>query len=76
MIDANPLPDSIVGASVLAALFLFRAMLYTHAYFSGIVGTLGKRTLSVNAMQMTRPTAMFYGFSFASLLHASRSYSP
>jgi hypothetical protein len=40
MIDANPLPDGIVGASVLAALFLFRAMLYTHACFSGIVQTL------------------------------------
>jgi hypothetical protein len=53
MIDANPLPDGIVGASVLAALFLFRAMLCTHTCFSGIVQTLWKRTLSVNAMQMT-----------------------
>ena len=31
MIDANPIPDDIVGASVLTALFLFIAMLYTHA---------------------------------------------
>jgi hypothetical protein len=72
MIDANPLPDGIVGASVLAALFLFRAMLYTHAYFSGIVRILWKRTLSVNAMQMTRPIAMFHGFSVASFMRADR----
>ncbi len=31
MIDANPIPDGIVGASVASALFLFIAMLYTHA---------------------------------------------
>jgi hypothetical protein len=31
MIDANPIPDDIVGASVLTALFLFIAMLDTHA---------------------------------------------
>jgi hypothetical protein len=42
MIDANPLPDGIVGASVLAALFLFRAMLYTHAGSYRIVPTLWK----------------------------------
>jgi hypothetical protein len=73
MIDANPLPDGIVGASVLAALFLFRAMLYTHACFSGIVQTLWKRTLYVNAMQMTRPIAMmFLGLSFASFMQADR----
>jgi hypothetical protein len=53
MIDANPLPDGIVGASVLTALFLYRAMLYTHACSSGIVRPLWKRTLSANAMQMT-----------------------
>ncbi len=35
MIDANPLPDGIFGASVLAALFLFRAMSYTHAGHHG-----------------------------------------
>jgi len=71
MIDANPLPDGIVGASVLAALFLYRAMLYTHACSSGIVRTaLWKRTLSANAMQMTRPIAMFHGFSFASFMQA------
>jgi hypothetical protein len=40
MIDANTLPDGIVGASVLAALFLFRAMLYTHTGFYRIVRTL------------------------------------
>jgi hypothetical protein len=73
MIDANPLPDGIVGASVLAALFLYRAMLYTHACSSGIVRTaLWKRTLSANAMQMTRPIAMFHGFSFASFMRADR----
>jgi len=63
MIDANPLPDGIVGASILAALFLFRAMLYTHTCFFGIVRTLWKRTLSVNAIQITRPIAMFQGHS-------------
>jgi hypothetical protein len=42
MIDANPLPDGIVGASVLAALFLFSAMLHTHAGFYRIVRTLWK----------------------------------
>jgi hypothetical protein len=42
MIDANPLPDGIVGASVLAALLLFRAMLHTHAGFYRIVQTLWK----------------------------------
>ena len=31
MIDANLIPDGIVDASVLTALFLFIAMLYTHA---------------------------------------------
>jgi hypothetical protein len=72
MIDANPLPDGNFGASILAALFLFRAILYTHACFSGIVQTLWKRTLSVNAMQMTRPIAMFHGFSFASFMRADR----
>jgi hypothetical protein len=72
MIDANPLPDGIVGASILAALFLYRAMLYTHACSSGIVQTLWKRTLSANAMQMTRPIAMFHGFSFASFMRADR----
>jgi hypothetical protein len=70
MIDANPLPDGNFGASVLTALFLFRAMLYTHSCFSGIVQTLWKRTLSVNAMQMTRPIAMHHGFSFASFMQA------
>jgi hypothetical protein len=30
MMNANPIPDGIVGASVLAALFLFRAMLNAH----------------------------------------------
>jgi hypothetical protein len=70
MIDANPLPDGIVGSSVLAALFLYRAMLYTHACSSGIVRTLRKRTISANAMQMTRPIAIFHGFSFASFMRA------
>jgi len=72
MIDANPLPDGIVGASVLAALFLFRAMSYTHAGFYRIVRTLWKRTLSANAMQMTRPIAMFHRYSFASFMRADR----
>jgi hypothetical protein len=73
MIDANPLPDGIVGASVFTALFLYRAMLYTHACSSGIVRTLWKRTLSANAMQMTRrPIAMCHGFSFASFMRADR----
>jgi hypothetical protein len=72
MIDANPLPDGIVGASVLAALFLYRAMLYTHTCSSGIFRTLWKRTLSANAMQMTRPIAMFHWYSFASFMRADR----
>jgi len=42
MIDANTLPNGIVGASVLTALFLFSAMLYTHAGFYRIVRTLWK----------------------------------
>jgi hypothetical protein len=44
--------------------------LYTHACSSGIVRTLWKRTLSANAMQITRPFAMFHGFSFASFMRA------
>jgi hypothetical protein len=73
MIDASPLPDGIVDASVLTALFLYRAMLYTHACSSGIVRTLWKITLSANAMQMTRrPIAMGHGFSFASFMRADR----
>jgi hypothetical protein len=66
MVDANPLPDGIVGASVLAALFFIEPCC-TH---SGIVRTLQKRILSANAMQMTRPIAMFHVFSFASFMRA------
>jgi hypothetical protein len=75
MIDANPLPDGIVGASVLAALFLFRAMLYTHACFSGIVQTLWKRTLSVNAHADDK-THCHVSWVFFCILHVSRLYSP
>jgi len=70
MIDANPLPDGIVGASVLAALFLFRAMLYTHAGGYGKVRTLWICTLFAIAMQMTIPIAMFHRFSLASFMQA------
>jgi hypothetical protein len=40
MIDANPIPDSIVGASVLTAFFLFRAMLDAQTGCLGKVRTL------------------------------------
>jgi hypothetical protein len=62
MIDANPLPDGIACASVLAALFLFRAMLYTHAGRYDKVRTLWICTLFVITMQMTKPIAMFHRF--------------
>ena len=70
MIDANPLPDGIVGASVLAALFLFRAMLYTHAGGYGKVRTLWICALFAIAMQLTIPIAMFHRFSVASFMQA------
>jgi hypothetical protein len=70
MIDANPLPDGIVCASVLAALFLFRAMLMTHAGGYGKVRTLWICTLFAITMQMTIPIAMFHRFSLASFMQA------
>ena len=72
MIDANPIPDDIVGASVASALFLFIAMLYTHAIWLDIVGTLWICTLSAIAMQMTIPIAMCHGFPLASFMQAVR----
>jgi hypothetical protein len=72
MIDANPLPDGIVGASVLTALFLFRAMLMTHAGRYGKVRTLWICTLFAITMQMAIPIAMFHRFSLASFMQAVR----
>jgi hypothetical protein len=72
MIDANPLPNGIVGASVLTALFLFRAMLMTHAGGYGKVRTLWICTLFATTMQMTIPIAMFHRFSLASFMQAVR----
>jgi hypothetical protein len=72
MIDANPLPDGIVGASVLTALFLFRAMLMTHAGRYGKVKTLWICTFFAITMQMAIPIAMFHRFSLASFMQAVR----
>jgi hypothetical protein len=72
MIDANPVPEGIVCSSVLAALFLFRAMLMTHAGGYGKVRTLWICTLFAITMQMTIPIAMFHRFSLASFMQAVR----
>ena len=72
MIDANPLPYGIVCASAFAALFLFRAMLMTHAGGYGKVRTLWICTLFAITMQMTIPIAMFHRFSLASFMQAVR----
>ena len=70
MIDANPLPYGIVCASAFAALFLFRAMLMTHAGGYGKVRTLWICTLFAITMQMTIPIAMFHRFSLACFMQA------
>ena len=73
MIDANPLPGSIVGASVLTAYFLFIAVLDAHAAGClGKVRTLWICTLFAITMQMTIPIAMFHRFSLASFMQAVR----
>jgi hypothetical protein len=53
MIDANSLPDDIVGASVLTALFPFRAILMTQDGGYGKVRTLWIYILFAITMQMT-----------------------
>jgi hypothetical protein len=72
MIDANPLPYGIVCASAFAALFLFRAMLMTHAGGYGKVRTLWICTLFAITMQMTISIAVFHRFSLASFMKAVR----
>ena len=72
MIFANPLPDGIVCASVLAA-FLFVAMFDAHtAGCLGKVRTLWICTLFAITMQMTIPIAMFHRFSLASFMKSVR----
>ncbi len=70
MTDANAIPDGIVGASVVTALFLFIAVLDTEAVGLDVVGTLWIFALSLFAMQMTITITMFHGFLFASFMHA------
>jgi hypothetical protein len=65
MTDANAIPDGIVDASVVTALFLFIAVLDTEAIGLDIVGTLWIFALSLFAMQMTIPITMFHGFPSA-----------
>jgi hypothetical protein len=72
MIDANPLPDGIVCASILTALCLFKAMLHTHAGGYGKIRTLWICTLFAITMQMKIPIAMFCRFSLASFMQAVR----
>ncbi len=72
MIDANPIPHSIFGASMACALFVFIAMLYTHAVSLDIVGTLWICTLSAITMQMTIPIAMCHGCPMAFFMQAVR----
>ncbi len=70
MTDANAIPDGIVGASAVTALFLFIAMLDTEAVGLDVVGTLWIFELSLFTMQMTIPITMFCGFPFAAFMHA------
>jgi hypothetical protein len=65
MTDADAIPDGIVGASVVTALFLFIAVLDTKAIGLDVVGTLWIFALFLFAMQMTIPITMFHGFPFA-----------
>ncbi len=80
MIFANPLPDGIVCASVLAALFLFIAMLDAHsAGCLGKVRTLWIWTLTANCERDRHAddnTHCNFSRVFFGILHASRSYSP
>jgi hypothetical protein len=69
MTDANAIPDGIVGASVVTALFLFIAMLDTEALGLDVVGTLWIFALSLFVMQVTIPITMFHGFPFASFMY-------
>jgi hypothetical protein len=65
MTDENVIPDGIVGASVVTALFLFIAVLDTDAVGLDVAGTLWIFALSLFAMQMTMPITMFHGLPFA-----------
>jgi len=68
--DNDSIRKCIVCASVLATLFLFRAMLYTHARGYGKVRTLWICALFAIAMQLTIPIAMFHRFSVTSFMQA------
>ena len=80
MIFANPIPDGFVCASVLAALFLFIAMLDADsAGCLGKVRTLWIWTLTVNCKHDRHAddnTHCNLSRVFGGILHASRSYSP
>ena len=70
MTTAKAIPDSRLGAFVIAATFSFCPMFGTHAVPLGITITLRIATPFATAMNMTIPIAMFGGFLWASFLRA------
>jgi hypothetical protein len=75
MTDANAIPDGIVGASVVTALFLFIAMLGTDALGLEVVGTLWIFALPLFAMLMKNTHYHVSWLSFC-IVHALISIYP